>query len=177
MCTRPMGRIPRCGLLCVRVGVRVQRRASPGESGSNTESRLAMHAQAGRALACVSAGGAPGVRAGLAPVASPGKRAGAGRRGAGGSRVPPPGGAAGGGLPGRLRPPGPAVSARLPRPPSPTATRQRQVRRWARAERGPGAVPAPSARSPGDAGDSGRRSLRRVARGPNPGPAGRERGQ
>lgn len=83
---------------------------------------------------------------------------------AGSYRVPPPGGAAGGGRV-RVRP---AVSARPPGPLPRRLRAARQVRRWARADRALGAGRAPGpvcfARAPRSPGESGRLCPRGASR-------------
>lgn len=124
----------------------------PGESGSNMDSRLTVDAQAGRLRAHASVE-KPQVCALRAPAraqvcARPSR--------AGGYRVPPPGGALGGGLPGAAAP---ATAGRDFR----SVARSGSPRRAPRSEAGesPGAgragplfVPAPAARGPRGLGAS-----------------------
>lgn len=142
----------------------------PGESGSNMDSRLTVDAQAGRLRAHASVE-KPQVCALRAPAraqvcARPSR--------AGGYRVPPPGGALGGGLPGRPPQPRPAgISARSLGPALPEGRRApRQVSRRARAEPGPCSSPPPPRGGPGA---WGRRTPARI-RGPRePGTEGGDR--
>lgn len=137
--------------------------------------KAAMRPQAGRMRAERRGRGAPGVRGGVDPGACPGVCSGPR---AGGCRVPPPGGAAGGGLPGAPARVSPQISARCPAGCPRPRRAVRQVRRWARAESGL-LSPLPPRGGFGDAGDSGRPSLRGASRSPpvrRPREPGRERG-
>lgn len=113
----------------------------PGVSGSHTKPRTARGPRRDALERKRPWRGAPGVSGGVGPGACPGVlRA----RRAGGCRVPPPGGAAGGGLPGRLR----QSRLRFPLLPgrqSPTALRSAAGEALG-AGRAGAPVPAPSAR-------------------------------
>lgn len=138
----------------------------PGVSGAHTEPRPPRGPRRDALERERPWRGAPGVRGGVRPGACPGVlRA----QWAGGCRVPPPGGAAGGGLPGRLR----QSRLRFPLLPgrrSPTALRS-AVGEGLGAGRAEAPVPAPSAR-----GLWGRRGLGTSVRARRQRESGRGRG-